>query len=584
MAKFILIDQSLQGVGGHHFEYALHVLRAAERAGFEVWLAANRRLHDTDKLPDHWKIRPVYHYSTYTKHRLSGDVERPPEDKRPWLSRLVGDWWNDRRRMQRAAAFARDTALLFHDVAVEPGDQVFIPTLSELELLGLAQFLADEPRTQRVDWHLQFHFPILSGCEPDYADQDDRLKQLRAFYNQATLLAADHRLYFYTTTEQLTAQHNRLGTGGFHTLPYPVNPILQTGRMRPADPSRPLKIAYLGDARHEKGYQHLPALVDRLWRDYIETNRAEFVIQSNIQFSLPARGDDLEVVESIAALRRRAAHQLNILDKPAGSETFCRQVIESDVGILLYDRRPYFSRCSGLLVEMLAAGVPVLTSAGCWMADQLAEATRDYHTSLRHNRQVLGKTRAAMGKRFAIPAGAADLLLFFLWPNDPQSAGVYARVETSVYDGSGKSLDGWTMIIGPGGKGRWSTALVRLPIGATAIELLWQNAYGRQPIDFRDAELCFIAANPRAARATPRGAVGLVAADPSQAAELIGDMIDNYPHYRQTAVQFARSWTAWHNADRVVAELLGQRRAIPIPALAPATPAVATPASMSAHR
>ena len=121
-------------------------------------------------------------------------------------------------------------------------------------------------------------------------------------------------------------------------------------------------------------------------------------------------------------------------------------------------------------------------------------------------------------------------------------------------------------MIGPGATGRWSTALIRLPPNAAAVGIEWQNAYGRQPIEFRDAELCFVAPDSRSDRPTPRGTVGLVAADPEQAAELLIDLIENYPHYRRTAAQFARSWTALHNPDRVVAELLAQRRAIPLPA------------------
>jgi hypothetical protein len=567
MTKFILIDHSLHSVGGHHFEYALQILRAAERAGFEVWLAANRKLRDSDNLPVHWKVRPVYQFTTYTRHRYSAEIESDETAQANWLSRLVGDWWSDRRRSQRAVAFARDTATLFGELMLEAGDQVFIPTASELDLLGLAQYLAHEPRTRRVDWHLQFHYPIFTGCEPDYASQDEKILRLRRTYSQALLLAADHRLYFYTTTDQLTVQQNRLGVVPFQTLPYPVNPDLQTARPEPVGRPAPLRIAYLGDARHEKGFQFLPGIVDRLWRDYVETDRVRFAVQSNFQFALPARGDDLEVVESAATLRRLPQHKLTILDRPAESEEFSRRVLATDIGLLLYDRRPYFSRCSGLLVELLSAAAPVLVSAGCWMADQLANATRDYHTSLRHNRRVLGKSRAQIDKRLSIPTGASDLLLFFLWPDEPgESDGAYVRVEANLICAEGRPLGRWPTVIGPGARGRWSTALVRLPSSAAAVTIEWRNAYGRQPIEFRDAELCFIAPDSRSDRLTPHGAVGLVAADPDQAADLLIDLIENYPHYRQTAAQFARSWTALHNPDRVVAELLSQRRAIPLPA------------------
>ena len=56
----VLIDPSLQAIGGHHFEYALHLLRAAEQAGFEPWLASHRKFRDQAEMPEHWRILPLY--------------------------------------------------------------------------------------------------------------------------------------------------------------------------------------------------------------------------------------------------------------------------------------------------------------------------------------------------------------------------------------------------------------------------------------------------------------------------------------------------------------------------------------------
>ncbi|MFQ5412007.1 MAG: hypothetical protein ACE5EC_06905, partial [Phycisphaerae bacterium] len=40
--RFILIDHSIKGFGGHHYEYAVHVLQAARDLGFEPVLVVNR--------------------------------------------------------------------------------------------------------------------------------------------------------------------------------------------------------------------------------------------------------------------------------------------------------------------------------------------------------------------------------------------------------------------------------------------------------------------------------------------------------------------------------------------------------------
>ncbi len=331
--------------------------------------------------------------------------------------------WSNYRRRQRAALFARESAALFKQIDLQSGDQVFLPTVSEIDLLGLAQYLARDERTRRVNWRLQFHFSIDARCASGTAGDDERLEPLLRIYRDAMSLADDRRLYFYATTDELTKQHNRLAAGQFQTLPYPVNPQLGAGRTQSAGERRgPVRIVSLGDARHEKGFHHLPRIVERLWDDYIATDLARFILQANMQFALPAQGENIAVAESVAALSRRSPSKVEMQTKPLDSDTFRKTVQSADVGVLLYDREIYFARCSGVLVELLSAGVPVLVSAGCWMADQLADVTRDYHTSLRHNGRVLGNAPLHGRSQHPAPDGSRDLLLFFLWPEPTRKA------------------------------------------------------------------------------------------------------------------------------------------------------------------
>lgn len=60
MAKFILIDQSIVDLGGHHYEYAVRVLEAAKAAGYSPVLATNRKFAATTALP--WPTIPEYRY------------------------------------------------------------------------------------------------------------------------------------------------------------------------------------------------------------------------------------------------------------------------------------------------------------------------------------------------------------------------------------------------------------------------------------------------------------------------------------------------------------------------------------------
>jgi hypothetical protein len=72
--RFILIDQSIQHLGGHHYEYAVRVLEAAERAGLEPILVTNRQV----SVGAHTRFRvvPAYLYAFWDHPRRFSLVRR----------------------------------------------------------------------------------------------------------------------------------------------------------------------------------------------------------------------------------------------------------------------------------------------------------------------------------------------------------------------------------------------------------------------------------------------------------------------------------------------------------------------------
>lgn len=556
MPKFILIDQSLNRTGGHHLEYARQVLVAAEAAGFEPHLALNRGFQCTEELPPHWTVRPSYVLTSYSPFRYVAeeDAPRPTSIKQRFV-----DWWDKRHGRQRQiAAFARDTAALFEDLHLAAGDQVFIPTVSELELLGLGQFLHQFPVQPDVDWHVQFHFPIYMGYEPDYPAQDHKLSRMRRLVRRAAKLAAAHRLHYYTTTDPLCIQFDRLGAACFETLPYPVNPALrQFGKPVERASEAPLRITFLGGVRPEKGYQLLPQIIDRLWTEYVARGRICFHVQSEFEFVMPPAPEEVETVEARAALERLPPSAVTLFLGPLDGETYVRTTKESDIGLLPYDRPRYHARCSGPLVEFLAAGVPVVVPSGCWLADELIEPNREYHLGLCGGPQAMGRTAAGRGTIVSLPPGAAAIALLLRWPEGRDlCSGAYARVETTFFAALGRSLVCRATIIGPARPSDLNTVLLRVPENAASMALDWNNAYGLQRVEFRDVEICFVACE--AGRPLPLGAVGLAAAEADDFSTALAEMIDHYPHYRRTAQEFARQWGDWYSPAQVVSELLAR--------------------------
>src|SRR5579883_2300544 len=69
MKRFILVDHSIRDLAGHHYEYAVHVLRAAERAGYTPILVTNRKFQEHSSVP--WKVLPLYEFGFWTEARQS---------------------------------------------------------------------------------------------------------------------------------------------------------------------------------------------------------------------------------------------------------------------------------------------------------------------------------------------------------------------------------------------------------------------------------------------------------------------------------------------------------------------------------
>jgi len=345
MPRLILIDPSLRGVGGHNRPYAVEILHAAESMGYSPVLATHRRFSDRSLDPG-WNVLPLFRFE---------------ETDRSFLDRG--------RRIRR---FGRDCRELFERVGYDPGDVVFLPSLREFDFVALARFLRDNPESRQPAWHVQFHFNILDGSESDHAGQEGRLRRLRRRFATAAALIPDHRLQLYCTTERLAEQYNRMGVARFAPLPYPVRRGLSPAEGRVHD--GPLRVTCAGSVRLEKGRADLARLVRRLFPALEADGRLQLVIQTDrksLGQVLPRR-----LARSLTILPRpdpRRDQPVVPVEYPLAPEAYVDLIRQADIGLFLYDPRRYFARCSGVLVDMLSAGIPVIVPAGTWLADQIGE-------------------------------------------------------------------------------------------------------------------------------------------------------------------------------------------------------------------
>jgi hypothetical protein len=588
MPRFVHIDHSLTRVGGHEYDYALNILRSAEADGYSVILATNRRFRDHSGLPDRWPVYPLFPYTSHTRYCIAYgghdhlpigfdgrqlEPRRAATRPRSLRQLLTGGtaapgrlrrWLGAHRRIR---ALTRSLRQLFTTVQLAEGDQVFLATFTEFDLLGLSKYLQDQPQSRGADWHMQFHFDLYESCGWDDPRHGERRSVAQRQFQYSLDQLSHHRIHLYNTTRELAAQYNDLGVASFRHLPYPVSPTL---RCRRAPRRGQLRITCAGGMRREKGTHNLGTLVTTLRNDPF--------FDGKVEISAQMRKEKLQQlgVSRTTGAGQRADVRFVDLPYPLELDSYHNLIRETDIGLFLYDQRRYHVRCSGILLEMITAGKPVIVPAGCWLAEQIAEPVFAHAEHLCRTLPSVGQLHAgdwrweqvnggdtAAGTAHAVvftnaapvttvlpvPTSATEFVMAFRRRGSAES-GTYISLQTEQFDQDGAVLDRFEAVVGHRSEDRSIPILTRLDPRAVRIGVRLCNAYHVSQLAVTDVEADFLRA--RGPGRCPLSRAGLIAARFEHIPRLLREMVEHYAHYRTSAEEFARVWLESHHPARTV--------------------------------
>ncbi len=599
LANFFLIDQSLREVGGHHHDYVRCVASAASQSGYLTTIGTNCQLRHDQALQSHGKLRKVFRETTYNgdsylsglRHLTRTTSDYLPEKKhgrapyrlRDFLSpmkflRVCRNSRHHARRKKNIRNFAMDCDRFFGDMIMSEHDHAFFATVNELEFMGLAAFLANHPRTIQVNWHLQFHFNLFDGRTPEYHEQQNVAAAIQNCFDAALTRIPYHKLNFYTTSETLADQFNRLNVGNFKVLAYPVRPELFENLEEKQESNsenfkdRPLKITCPGEVRREKKMvQYLQPLVDQIWENQIQSGNVQIVVQRPVR-KWPAR-EKIELKPPVVggeALPEPDHEWVKYFSHPLSDLEYLELIQSTDCGLLFYDSRAYFSRRAGVLSELLSCGKPVIVPAGSWLADQISEPNFRYVDSLcnvRNRRRTLmledltwnkhnvpspggvltfDQTGHPFELQFELQPGETGFVLEYDW-HWPQDQGVYCRFE--LLDDSGEVEN--HQIIGHRINGM-------SPVGyfetdQKSVRLRMANAFHDSSASIRQISIHTLTVD---ASQTPAGSVGVIASGEEDIPRAIDEIVAHYDHYRSTAKMFSKTWCRQHEPQQTLSSLV----------------------------
>ena len=623
MAFFYIIDNSLTRIGGHHYEYTRCVSQAAIDFGFSCVVGTHKKFdpaivdssRSEERLPGSSKYqhtesklvaraplddqskrlkwRPVFRNTTYQRDSLLPGLANLKSkncgEAKDQRSDGLLNWWNQalqlRRRRSLVRSFAYDCEAFFNEFEFTTDDHVLLTTVSELELLGLAAYLSNHPRTLQVNWHLQFHFDLLLGRPSEYEQQKPILDNVRHAFMAALARIPYHQINFFVTSQQLADQYNRLGIGEFMPLVYPVDSQFikmndQTDPSSEPKDATKTKITVAGAIRREKGQRdQLQSIVDRMWTNHFETGNAQLVIQRKpgnhfkgpkFRLSFPDKPELPEEEQAII-----------YVNHPCPKDEYVNLIKSSNVGLLCYDSRVYYSRRAGVLCEFLAAGIPVVVPSGCWLSEQLAPLHYQYVDELVKQfarEESIARDQSDMSIsnvplqggvwsfdqlrhpfnlscRIQLPVSAVAIQFHWNWP---RKTGAYCDVCMTQLDSSGTPIRETVQTVGFASESSPAGVLFNIDKASHAIKFTFSNAYADETASICSAKI--VGLSVPHTKQIPIGCVGAVANSREDYVEAIEEVLNNLEHYRDTARRFSTQWAKTHLPMRTVARLIAAER------------------------
>ena len=363
--RFLIIDQSLRSFQGHHFEYDVSVAEAAARAGWEPIIFAHKSL-SREVEPSSVRVCRLF---TATDQPGRGILRSGPTS---WLPVTIAGrllhvvsamgWLRVR---DADPSFAEELADLLGCRSLRKNDVVLLHTLHIWQLERVLSLLEALPKINLPSFHIVLRRDIGEALGANASGMG--LKTCLGRFCASGLYP--RHVHFYTDTERLTAQYDAVSAIRFKTLPIPFRHELidRAAATTKGQDDFVKHVVYLGDARPEKGYLHLPGLVAGLWQDYAQTGKVKFTIQSN--FNVP--GGERGALDARRRLAQFPDDVVTLITEPLQPKDYYRLLADADIVVLPYDADRYAARSSGVLSEALSAGKVVVAPSGTWMADQL---------------------------------------------------------------------------------------------------------------------------------------------------------------------------------------------------------------------
>lgn len=387
--RILFVDDNIRDLGGHYLELASLLAEGASTLGYAPSLATNACFSlgtlnslDTVKSTDQSEqsdsrlngLPTTGHFDVRRMEIWSLGVDGASQTERDLDGRSLSDRFT--ARLQQAFldrlsrpnrtpwkmldAWSSGLTRALNEFRPADGDRIVINTGGDFQILALARALRQFETSHAIEVHFIFHFAVFDDHVTDRATLFG--KQVA----RAVQACSPHRIHLHATTLPLAHQLAEVGIPAT-AIPYPTRSSKEWPRSGNQNIRK--RIVLAGIPRAEKGRDAIHTLLETLRKNHL----APGPFQCSMQ--MPGKRWKRMVPQPLhddyhRSLRAPSSdNPLEIQTGNLSSETYHAWLNSADVGLFLYDPKRYVARCSGVLLEFMIRGVPVIVPDQCWLAD-----------------------------------------------------------------------------------------------------------------------------------------------------------------------------------------------------------------------
>lgn len=389
--NFLVINNGLKSLNGHYFETGVSVCQASTKFGLTPCMATNKVFQNHYKNQEPFPVLPIFQVDHWQNNLLTPAINNESAG-RVYFPRITskiqkllyfywnpslflelrkGKFFNEFKWMELYYKNLKDFLLPFKKLQ----SIVFCPTAHARELFAILEFNQVYNKNNTFSFHLEFRHPIKTLFSDSNFNHWDKYKQLNKIWFNQINRQLFRNIFLYCDTPELAKEYHDEFMVKFDTLPIPFRSSLMEKRF---NPKGKIVLGYFGDARDEKGFEHLPLIHSYLNQKQDLYGKFKFIIQCT---NANCWSGGVKVLSYFKNVNPEECELISI-DKPMTDKEYYDNFSKADICLLPYDSGIYRSRSSGCLSEAIALGIPSIVPNSTWMANQLPRNCGGFFSNL----------------------------------------------------------------------------------------------------------------------------------------------------------------------------------------------------------